>query len=192
MTKPCFNLFISCTYSGRKTSRWTHRRLKDKIRVYSLNVMKPEASASISLKSLAMFISDTPRAERSRAVNSSRVIRSSSSVSNSCRRERTDRRHVPLFICRLRDISNMARLGGGEKKLTVKWTLWNNFLVTLHQENIWPYGQQNGSMHSENSHTLLTWHYPNPWMLPLFFLLNVCHRMLCHNISQRAGLGDFI
>lgn len=87
MTKLCFNLFIFCTYSGRKRSGWTHRRLKDKIRVYSLNVMKPEASASISLKSLAMFMSDTPRAERSRAVNSSRVIRSSLSVSNSCRRE---------------------------------------------------------------------------------------------------------
>lgn len=54
---------------------------------YWLKVMKPEESASISLKSLAMFMSDTPRAERSRAVNSSLVMRSSLSVSNSCRRE---------------------------------------------------------------------------------------------------------
>lgn len=58
------------------------RRIKDQ--VYSLKEMKPEPSASISLKSLAMFMLDTPRAERSRAVNSSRVILSSSSVSNSC------------------------------------------------------------------------------------------------------------
>lgn len=64
------------------TDRFLSRR-----RVYSLKVMKPEASASISLNSLAMFMSDTPRAERSRAANSSLVMRSSLSVSNSCARE---------------------------------------------------------------------------------------------------------
>lgn len=66
---------------GGQISTWRH--------VYLLKVMKPEESASISLKSLAMFRSDTPRAERSRAVNSSLVIRSSLSVSNSCTRDET-------------------------------------------------------------------------------------------------------
>lgn len=60
-------------------STWRH--------VYLLKVMKPEESASISLKSLVIFMSDTPKAERSRAVNSSLVMRSSLSVSNSCTRE---------------------------------------------------------------------------------------------------------
>lgn len=46
--------------------------------------------------------------------------------------ERTDRRHVPLFICRLRDISNMARSEGGEESL--QWsglygiTSWSRYI----------------------------------------------------------------
>lgn len=46
-----------------------------------------------------MFRSDTPRAERSRAVNSSRVIFSSSSVSNSCMRKGT---HLFIIVCTFR------------------------------------------------------------------------------------------
>lgn len=112
--------------------------------------MKPEPSASISLKSLAMFRSDTPRAERSRAVNSSRVILSSSSVSNSCRRDDTSRETcIPLSnVCtfgRNNGYFTMCRWVGGfvkKKKARTqsgKFAFYqisrdkNNFSVTLHK-----------------------------------------------------------
>lgn len=52
--------------------------------------------------------------------------------------ERTDRRHVPLFICRLRDISNMARLGGGEESLQWSGLCEITFWSSREHLTLWP------------------------------------------------------
>lgn len=127
--------------------------------VYSLKVMKPEPSASISLKSLAMFRSDTPRAERSRAVNSSRVIFSSSSVSNSCKVWDKGDLHFSLSsVCTFPKTKRFFRFHYGSEKC-FQWYYINS--TTVCPKSYLTLGPAKWLCALHNRHTLLTWHYPS-------------------------------
>ena len=143
--------------------------------------MKPEPSASISLKSLVMLRLDTPRAERSRAVNSSLVILSSSSVSNSCMTEESKKKFNFPFKCF--QVQKQILYIMCENKVYMKSGEINHSCSSVteykHQDCLSKKKKHSFTFRTaewltalHNRHTLLTWHYPS-----------LCECCLCSSYS---------